>query len=330
MEKQISVKNVSKIYKTHEKPHGLINTFKNFFSRKYTQMTAVDDVSFHVNSGEILGLVGLNGAGKTTIIKMVSGVIQPSSGQIEVLNHNPFKKATEYKKNVALVMGNKGQLDYDVTIIDNIMLYASIYGIDTKTGIKRAEEMAYELEMEKRELYTQVRNLSLGQRMKGELILAFLHQPKIIFLDEPTLGLDFVTQRKIRSYLNKYKKAHQASIILTSHYFEDIEELCDDLLIIDKGKMIYNGDISELRNKVPQYKKISFMVPESKYKTMTALTDGSIDEYKNGKVTIRVKSCLLPSFLQKLVNNYEVSDITISDDNLDIVIESLYQERVVS
>jgi len=184
----------------------------------------VKNISFAVNPGEILGLIGLNGAGKTTTIKMVSRIIKPDSGTIKVLGCDPFLRSRHYRKRVALVIGQKGQLNPDLSIIDSVKLYASIYSIDKSEALQRARMMAEELKLAEEDLQKQVRSLSLGQRMKGELILSFIHLPTIVFLDEPSLGLDFITQRAIRNYLKNYKRRYGASIILTSHYITDIEE----------------------------------------------------------------------------------------------------------
>ena len=325
--KQIIVKNINKSYKVHLKSEGVSGSIKSIFKRRFITTEAVKDISFEVNSSEVLGLIGLNGAGKTTIIKMISGVIKPDNGYIEVLGSNPFLKSNNYRKSVALVMGNKGQLDYDVSILDNVLLYASIYGISKKIALDRVNEMANELELSNHDLKKQVRSLSLWQRMKGELILSFLHLPKIIFLDEPTLGLDFISQRKIRNYIKSYKEKHDASIILTSHYIEDIEDLCERILIINKGQELYYGSIEKLKEEMPNYKKLKFITTPEIVEILRKRFRNVEFAYYNNNVEVRTEAKLIMQIIQLITTLDDYRDITIEEDNLDIIIEQLYKER---
>lgn len=240
----VVVKNISKTYKTYIKGDSIL---ASIFFRKYNNVQAVKNISFSINQGEILGIVGLNGAGKTSIIKMVSGIMKPDSGTIKILNEDPFKKSLRYRKNVSLVIGQNNQLNNDLSIFDNVMFIATIYAIDKKTAKLRMQQMSKELNLEKTDLLKQVRTLSMGQKMKGELILSFIHLPKIVFLDEPTLGLDFIAQNSVRSFLSKYAQDQNASIILTSHYLRDIESLCKNIFIVNRGKEVYYGQIDNLR-----------------------------------------------------------------------------------
>ncbi|ABY94081.1 MULTISPECIES: ABC transporter ATP-binding protein [Thermoanaerobacter] len=324
MKPQIIVKNVSKTYKVYIKENGMINAVKSFFNRKYKYIQAVKDISFTVNQGEILGLIGLNGAGKTTTIKLVSGIIKADKGIIRVLGKDPFLRSKEYRNKVSLVMGQKGQLDPDLSIIDSVKLFASIYSIDKKEAISRTKSMAEELNLSEIDLQKQVRTLSLGQRMKGELILSFIHLPVIVFLDEPTLGLDFITQRAIRNYLKNYKKKYNASIILTSHYITDIEDLCDNIYILHKGHELYYGTIDKLKSMVPNIRKVRFNASNcaieriSKYyKVEKADEEQEYFIRFNPHETINV--------MKILSNEIEVSNINFHDDTLDIIIESLYK-----
>lgn len=325
--KQIIVKNINKSYKVHLKSEGVSGSIKSIFKRRFITTEAVKDISFEVNSSEVLGLIGLNGAGKTTIIKMISGVIKPDNGYIEVLGSNPFLKSNNYRKSVALVMGNKGQLDYDVSILDNVLLYASIYGISKKIALDRVNDMANELELSNHDLKKQVRSLSLRQRMKGELILSFLHLPKIIFLDEPTLGLDFISQRKIRNYIKSYKEKHDASIILTSHYIEDIEDLCERILIINKGQELYYGSIEKLKEEMPNYKKLKFITTPEIVEILRKRFENVEFTYYNNNVEVRTEAKLIMQIIQLITTLDDYRDITIEEDNLDIIIEQLYKER---
>ncbi|AEM80001.1 ABC transporter ATP-binding protein [Thermoanaerobacter wiegelii] len=324
MEPQIIVKNVSKTYKVYIKENGIINMIKGLFRRKYKYIEAVKDISFTVNPGEILGLIGLNGAGKTTTIKLVSGIIKADKGIIKVLGSDPFLRSKDYRRKVSLVMGQKGQLDPDLSIIDSVKLFASIYSIDKKEAISRAKSMAEELGLSEIDLKKQVRALSLGQRMKGELILSFIHLPVIVFLDEPTLGLDFITQRAIRNYLKNYKRKYNASIILTSHYITDIEDLCDNIYILHKGQELYYGTIEKLKSMMSNIRKVRFNASNcaveriSKYYKVEKASEEQ--EY-----FIRFSPDETINVMRVLSNEAEISNINFHDDTLDIIIESLYK-----
>ena len=325
MKSQIIVNNISKSYKTYIKEDGIINTIKGLFHRKYNYIKAVDDISFTVKDGEILGLIGLNGAGKTTIIKLASGIIKQDKGTIKVLNSDPFSRTKDYRKKVSLVMGQKGQLDPDLSIIDSIKLYATVYSIDRNEAISRAKSMADELNLSEVDLRKQVRNLSLGQRMKGELILSFIHLPVIVFLDEPTLGLDFVTQRSIRNYLKNYKEKYNASIILTSHYINDIEDLCDNIYIINKGKELYYGSIDKLKGMVPNIRSVKFNASDCAVENISKSFKLRKSEADEKEYSIKFNPNMMMDVMQILSNEKGVSNINFHDDTLDIIIESLYE-----
>ncbi|QSX06471.1 ATP-binding cassette domain-containing protein [Sedimentibacter sp. zth1] len=322
---QIEVKDICKSYKTYFKGEKLTTSFKGLFHRKYKMVKAVSNITFSINSGEILGLVGLNGAGKTTIIKMISGIVKSDSGSIKILNEDPFTKTNNYRKSVSLVMGQKGQLDRDLTILDSVKLYSTIYSIDKSVALERSMSMAKELNFDVNDLNKQVRQLSLGQRMKGELILSFLHLPKIIFLDEPTLGLDFITQKSIRNYLKKYTKKYNASILLTSHYINDIEDLCDNIYVIDHGKQLYYGSIEQLKLKTPIPKKIEFRATPSVITNIEETTNFFVQK-NNDIYTISFRNDQMADIIHLLANAKEVFNIKFSEDSLDVIIEELYKE----
>lgn len=325
MKAQIIVENVSKSYKTYIKEDRLVNKIKGIFNRKYDYIEAVTNISFTVNSGEIHGLVGLNGAGKTTIIKLVSGIIKQDRGSIVVLGSEPFARTKNYRKQVSLLMGQKGQLDPDLSIIDSVKLFAAIYSIKRNEAILRAKSMANELLLSDVDLRKQVRNLSLGERMKGELILSFLNLPKIVFLDEPTLGLDFITQKAIRNYLKNYKEKYNASIILTSHYITDIEELCDNIFIINKGKELYYGSIDKLKGMMSDTRSVRFCASNSAAERISRYIELNKDDINKDEYSIRFNPNRMMEIMHILSNEKEVSNINFHDDSLDIIIESLYK-----
>lgn len=247
----IKVTNLKKIYKVPQKEKGILKTL---FCRKFNEIKAVKGINFSIKQNEIVGLIGLNGAGKTTTLKMLSGLIKPTLGEVRVLEYDPWKREKEFLMKIGFLMGNKSQLSWDISAMDSFQLEAEIYKIDKVTFNKTLDELTTLLNT-KEFLDTPVRKLSLGQRMKLELILTLLHKPKILFLDEPTLGLDIISQQNIRKFLTEYRKKEKATIIITSHNMKDIEDICDRVIIIDKGIIIYDGTIDELKK---TYENFSF------------------------------------------------------------------------
>lgn len=237
----ITMTNVSKEFKRYVKQENILH---NFFSREYELKSAVSDISLSVDRGEIVALLGRNGAGKTTTMKLLSGLIVPSSGKINVLGYTPFDKKKEYKKNIALLLGQKQQLWWDIPAYDNYKLLRDIYEINEDKFRQNLNEMVEMLEIEK-VINSPIRTLSLGERMKCELVASLLHDPKVLFLDEPTIGLDLVAQRKVRDFLKRYSNSHNATVIITSHNMEDIEELCNRTIFIDEGKKYFDGTLND-------------------------------------------------------------------------------------
>lgn len=257
----------------YKKCHGIIlmdltKTYqyyvnKSLFKREKKSENAVSKISFEVGAGEILGIVGPNGAGKTTLIKMIAGVMKPDSGTVLVNDINPFYRKKEYRMDVSIVLGQKGKMHPDMSIYESAKLYGSMYKLTLNEILKRVQEIAEELRLEIGYLSKQVRTLSLGQRMKGELCIALINRPSIIFLDEPTLGLDSRSSKAIRTYLVSYCKKNRASIILTSHDIKDIETTCEKLFILNQGKMVYYGEMNQLPKQFLADTIIEFSVNES-------------------------------------------------------------------
>lgn len=235
----IKVSNLRKTYETYEKAKGIKGTLHNLFKRKILYKEAVKDISFEINEGEIVGFVGMNGAGKTTTLKMLAGILCPTKGEININGFVPFDKKKEYLKQITMVMGNKSQLWWDIPAIDSFELNRDIYNISNEKYNAILDELVHALNV-KDLLNVQVRKLSLGERMKMELIAALLHEPKVLFLDEPTIGIDIISQKSIYDFLTEYRKKHNTTIILTSHNFDDITALCDKLILINEGRIIYD------------------------------------------------------------------------------------------
>lgn len=243
----IETEDLSRVYKTYQKPEGLKNSIKGIWERKYTEKIALDKTTLKIESGKIIGLVGANGAGKTTLLKILSGLVTPSSGTATVLGYKPWERKNDFLRQMSILLGQKNQLWWDISPVDSYALLARIYDLDVVKTRQRVDELATMLDC-KHVLNTQLRRLSLGERMKMEIIGALLHEPRILFLDEPTIGLDIVAQENIRNFLSSYVKEKGPTVILTSHYMDDIATLADSLLLISKGRIMYQGTVEEFTN----------------------------------------------------------------------------------
>ena len=243
----IETEDLSRVYKTYQKPEGLMNSIKGIWQRKYDAKVALDKTTLKIESGKIIGLVGANGAGKTTLLKILSGLVTPSSGTATVLGYKPWERKNDFLRQMSILLGQKNQLWWDISPLDSYALLARIYDLDVAKTRVRVDELATMLDC-KHVLNTQLRRLSLGERMKMEIIGALLHEPRILFLDEPTIGLDIVAQENIRNFLSSYVKDKRTTVILTSHYMDDIATLADSLLLISKGRIVYQGTVEEFTN----------------------------------------------------------------------------------
>lgn len=257
MNSSIVIRQLEKTYKTYEKPEGIIESLKGFWNRQYIQKTALHSTTLSLEQGRIIGLVGANGAGKTTLLKLLSGLIYPSTGTAEVLGFTPWERKADFLKQISILLGQKNQLWWDLPPIDSFALLAEIYDLDKMVAKERVQNLAELLDC-KHVLTTQLRRLSLGERMKMEIIGALLHEPKVLFLDEPTIGLDVVAQTAIRNFLASYVKEKKPTVILTSHYMDDIAKLADDLLLISRGRIVYQGNVGDFTAKTDPKLKISF------------------------------------------------------------------------
>ncbi len=258
----IETNNLGRTYKTYQKKEGLLNSFRAFYSREYVEKVALKGATLQLEAGKIVGLVGANGAGKTTLLKILSGLIYPSSGTATVLGFEPWKRQNEYLKQISILLGQKNQLWWDITPRDSYSLLAKIYDLDLNKARARVNELAHLLKCTQ-VLDTQLRRLSLGERMKMEIIGSLLHSPKVLFLDEPTIGLDIVAQSAIRDFLQVYVDEHKPAIILTSHYMDDIAQLADQLLLMSQGQIVYNGTVDEFMAASDLKKKLIYRFKNS-------------------------------------------------------------------
>lgn len=318
----ISVKNLKKYYRVYQKEAGFLAAVKSLFNRKYVNIKAVDGISFEIGEGELIGFIGPNGAGKTTTLKVLSGLLYPTSGEISVLGFEPFKRQKEFQKNISLIMGQKNQLWWDLPAIDSFILNKEIYETGQDQFDRIIGKLARMLEVEDI-LTTPVRKLSLGQRMKCELIASLLHSPKVLFCDEPTIGLDVIAQQNIRNFIREYNREFRATIILTSHNMTDVQSLCKRVIIINEGKIIYDGDLSNIVNKFAPYKVITVdfekEVDLAKIKNL-----GQVDDYSPFHAKILVKKSKIAQKSSKLLSEFKIDDLTIEDPPVEDIIRTLF------
>lgn len=322
----IHVQNLHKEFSVHRKPPGLMASMKSLFTRDTIIKKAVHDVSFHVEKGEILGLIGANGAGKTTIVKMLSGIIHPTSGSVDVLGFNPWQRHKNFCRQIALIMGQKAQLWWDLPAADCFLLLREIYQVDPKEHQEMLEFLLSILDV-RDEINIQIRRLSLGERMKMELIAALLHKPQVVYLDEPTIGLDLAAQRAIRNFILGYRDSVQPAMILTSHYMEDIERLCKRVVILLNGKFVFDGPLTEVVQRFSAHKiitvKLRHPMDLSQINPDLDLIENSSDELK-----YKVAVDQVGAISQHLLSKIKGADLSVAEMNTAEVIETIFQEKV--
>lgn len=315
---------MSKYYQVYQKETGFLGSIKSLISRKYSKVKAVDDISFEIEEGELIGFIGPNGAGKTTTLKCLSGLLYPTSGQVSVLGFSPSERKNQFLKQIALVMGQKNQLWWDLPAMESFILNKEIYDIDDESFRKTLGLLSELLDI-KEMVNVAVRKLSLGQRMKCELIAALIHNPKVLFLDEPTIGLDVVMQKKLREFIKEYNKEYKATIILTSHYMEDVKELCKRVIVIDHGKILFDGKLEAIVKKYSKNKFLS-VVFSSKADREKLEKLGEIIEYDFPKVIFRVNRRYSNQVVAKLLAKYDVDDLTITDPKIEDIIRDIFSK----
>lgn len=322
---------LTKNYIRFKKEEGLRGSIKSLFNREKVIKTAINSFNLNIDEGEFVGLIGPNGAGKTTLIKMLTGIISPSEGYISVLGYQPNELKDEYKRQFAVVMGQKSQLFFELTAADTFLLLKEIYGIPEKE-YRKSLEYFVELFSVSEYLNVQVRTLSLGERMKMELIAALIHNPKILFLDEPTIGLDAIAQKQIRTFLKEVNRDRRTTILLTSHYMEDIKSLCCRCIVVNGGIKIYDGSLSELLNKYQTHRVISISFEEAT-QIDSAVFDAfkvlDIIEQNPYKVSFSIPKDKARSIITSLINDVNINDISIEEEDISNVVERIYAEKNV-
>ena len=321
----IEIKNITKSFKLFKRDPGLRGSIKSFFNRNYEEFFALRDINLNIQEGEIIGILGENGAGKTTLIKLMIGLLYPSSVKITVNKFVPWEKNHNYLKQVSIVMGQKNQLWWDIPASESFLLNKHIYNLDNQQYDETLNELVEYLDV-KDKVNIQVRRLSLGERMKMEIIAALLHKPKIILLDEPTLGLDVISQSKIREFVKHYNAKYKTTFVITSHYTKDIEEMCERVFVLNKGEQIYDGNFNTLIKKINPERRLLYEfsnMPDSKF--IEHLRKSYSFDINQKVLTANLPDNRLQKLLSELTKNYIATNITFEDLPVDETMKNFFE-----
>lgn len=321
----ILTEDLRKVYISHKKEPGIWGGIKGLFSREKVEVEAVKGINLSIEQGELVGFLGPNGAGKTTTLKMLSGILYPSSGKAEVLGFRPHDRKPEMLRQLSLVMGNKMQLWWDLPAWDSFVVLKELYEVDEAKFKQRSEFLIETLQLTDK-IHTQVRKLSLGERMKCELVAALLHAPRVVFLDEPTIGLDVVSQKRIRDFLKQLHREDGCTIILTSHYMQDVQELCDRVVVIDQGTLIFDGELDELSNRFSDFKRIRLSFHEP-LRLDQVEGFGRVVEHEESGTIIEVARQETASTASRILLELPVEDVAIEEVEFDEVIRALFSRE---
>ncbi len=320
----IEASGLTKVYRTYRKESGLWASVKGLVRRKHEETRAADDISFTIEEGELVGFLGPNGAGKTTVLKMLSGLLNPTSGHARVLGFVPWERRDEMKRQFSLLTGQKNALWWDLPAQESLELNRAIYGIARERFKKVVGGLSELLEVQDK-MNVMVRELSLGERMKMELISALIHEPRVLFLDEPTIGLDVVSQKRVREFLRLYNSEHRIVTMLTSHYMQDIEELCERVIVIDHGRIFFDGPLSDIIDRFSGHKIISLTFGDKQERDFSDL--GEVVEQTPLSVQLKVPRAKVTDVARQLLSACSVSDINVQELPVEDVIRQLFGER---
>jgi ABC-2 type transport system ATP-binding protein len=322
MDAIIILNSLSKHFKVPVRESGLKASLASLFKREYRKVKAVDEITFQIDQGEVVGFLGPNGAGKTTTLKMLSGLLYPTNGRASVLGFEPSRRQPQFLRQITLVMGNRQQLVWDLPALDSFDLMRAIYSIPTQEFIRTRDEFIDLLEL-KDLVNKPVRNLSLGERMKMEIAGSLLHRPKVLFLDEPTLGLDVTMQRRIRTFVSEYNQRYGATVLLTSHYMADVEALCKRVIVIHHGKLLFDGELSSLVEQFSAFKTVAVTL-------QTASADlrkyGQVVNQDGTRFTLRVPKAETAQITARLLADLPVDDLNVEDPPIEDVIEQVFAQ----
>jgi ABC-2 type transport system ATP-binding protein len=320
----IEARNLTKTYRTYRKERGLWGSVKGLIKRQYQETRAADSVSFKIEEGEFVGFLGPNGAGKTTVLKMLSGLLNPTSGEAQVLGFVPWERRNEMKRQFSLLMGQKNALWWDLPAQESLELNRAIYGIDRDRFTKVVGGLTELLDV-KDKMNVMVRELSLGERMKMELISALIHEPRVLFLDEPTIGLDVVSQKRVREFLRVYNQENRIVTMLTSHYMQDIEELCHRVIIIDHGRIFFDGALDDIIDRISGFKNLSLTFEKAVTRDFARF--GEVIEQTPVSVQLKVPRAKVTETCREVLEACDVSDINVQELPVEDVIRQLFGER---
>jgi ABC-2 type transport system ATP-binding protein len=324
-EPAVLVADLNKTFLVPERDAGLRAAVRSLVRRRHREVRAVDEISFRIEPGEVVGFLGPNGAGKTTTLKMLSGLLYPTAGEARVLGRVPSKREREFLRRITLVMGNRNQLQWDLPALDSYELNRAIYRIARSDFLPLRDELIELLGVEDL-VRKPVRNLSLGERMKVEIVGSLLHRPEVLFLDEPTIGLDVTMQKRIRSFVAEYNRRHGATVLLTSHYMADVEALCRRVLVIHHGRLLFDGQLARLGDQFAGWKTLTVELADG---SADLAAYGDVLEREDGRVKLRVPKADTARVTARLLAEREVADLTVEDPPIEDVIELVFaQERV--
>ena len=324
----ITARGLRKSFRVAAKQPGLAGTLRHLVRRRWQELDAVREVSFSIEPGEVVGFLGGNGAGKTTTLKLLSGLIHPSGGELEVAGHRPWRRERSFLEAITLVMGQKQQLIWDLPPLDSLRVNAAVYGIDALEARRRIGELAEMLELGDAELTRPVRKLSLGQRMKAELLAALLHRPRVLFLDEPTLGLDVNAQARVRTFLADYNQRTGATVLLTSHYMADITALCPRVLLIHRGQLFYDGALAALGERLAPWRQVRLELAAPMAADRLG-SYGEIEQLDGAAVRLLIPKERLTTTLNRLLAELPVLDLEVNDPPIEELIGRLFVEGAV-
>jgi ABC-2 type transport system ATP-binding protein len=318
----VHVDELTKIYKVPEREAGLGAAAKALFRRQTRDVRAVEAISFDIGAGEVVGFLGPNGAGKTTTLKMLAGLLYPTEGDARVLGHVPSKREREYLRRMTMVMGNRNQLQWDIPALDSFDPNRAIYRLQREDYLAMRDELIELLDVGDL-VRKPVRNLSLGERMKVEIVGALLHRPQVLFLDEPTIGLDVTMQKRIRAFVAEYNKRHGATVLLTSHYMADVEALCKRVIVIHHGRILFDGQLASLADEFAAYKTIGVVLENG-----GAPLDGygEVVHQEGDRISLRVPKAETSRVAARLLADHEILDLTIEEPPIEDVIESVFTQ----
>ena len=321
----IRASGLSKTYRISEKQPGLAGTIQHLLRRRHRDVLAVDGISFTIEPGEIVGFLGPNGAGKTTTLKMLTGLIHPSGGELEVAGHQPYRRQARFLRQITLVMGNRQQLLWDLPALDSLRVNAAVYGIAEAEAQRRIGQLAEMLELGQ-ELRRPMRKLSLGQRMKAELLAALLHEPAVLFLDEPTLGLDVNAQARVRDFLADYNRRTGATVLLTSHYMGDITALGPRVLLIHQGQLFHDGSLADLTQRLAPCRQVRLELADL-HPPEAFAGFGQLEAHQGHLVRLLVPRAQLAEQVAALLERFAVVDLEVSDPPVEELIGGLFRQR---